>query len=46
MDRLEGEEMAEYFNANKLLSSELIAEVLKRLPQQGRSGAIVYFSED
>ena len=38
--------MAEYFNANKLLSSELIAEVLKRLPQQSRSGAIVYFSED
>jgi len=38
--------MAEYFNAKLLLSSELIAAVLERLPQQSRSGAIVYFSED
>ena len=38
--------MAEYFNAKKLLPSELMAAVLKHLPTQSRSGAIVYFSED
>jgi hypothetical protein len=38
--------MASYFNAKKILPSELIAEVLGRIPEGCRSGALVYFSED
>jgi len=38
--------MAEYFNAKKMLPPELIAAVLKHIPDRSRSGAIVYFSED
>lgn len=38
--------MANYFNAKKILPAELIAEVLGRIPEECRSGALVYFSED
>ncbi|MBI4831096.1 MAG: hypothetical protein HY801_05990 [Candidatus Lindowbacteria bacterium] len=38
--------MAKYFNAREILSQDIIAEVLKRIPEQCKSGALVYFSED
>ncbi|UCD56527.1 MAG: hypothetical protein JSV16_11920 [Candidatus Hydrogenedentota bacterium] len=38
--------MAEYFNAKEVLPVELIARVMEHLPEQSRSGALVYFSED
>ena len=38
--------MAEYFNATTILPAELLAQVLEHIPEQSRSGALVYFSED
>ena len=38
--------MADYFNAREVLPAELIADVLEHIPEQSRSGATIYFSED
>jgi hypothetical protein len=38
--------MAEYFNAKKILPPELMAAVLEHIPEDSRSGALLYFSED
>jgi hypothetical protein len=44
--KTEEQVMARYFNAKKILSDEVISEVLQRIPEQCRTGALVYFSED
>ncbi|RJP17965.1 MAG: hypothetical protein C4520_15270 [Candidatus Abyssobacteria bacterium SURF_5] len=38
--------MPAYFNAEKLLSPELLSAVLQCIPEHGRSGAVLYFGED
>lgn len=38
--------MAEYFNARKILPTDLIAVVLEHIPARDRNGAVIYFSED
>ncbi|GAB4343375.1 MAG: hypothetical protein Kow0099_21730 [Candidatus Abyssubacteria bacterium] len=38
--------MAQYFNAKQILPPHLVVEVLKHIPRESRSGAVLYFSED
>ncbi|RJP69528.1 MAG: hypothetical protein C4532_10840 [Candidatus Abyssobacteria bacterium SURF_17] len=38
--------MAEYFNADRMLPAELVAAVLRHVPERSRNGALIYFSED
>ena len=38
--------MAKYLNAREVLPLDLVAEVLKHLPEEGRNGALIYFSDN
>jgi hypothetical protein len=43
---MEEKVMADYFNAERILPSELYAAVLKHIPERSKGGAVVYFKDD